>query len=88
MSNELTARAIELIKAAEEIHKASDNYYITVSIGRIEAHVHVSYFGGKSMSFVHFSTSTNDTGNLDIIFDEDLTQAVAFIENIRKKVGV
>lgn len=90
MSNELVTRAIELIKTAEEIHKASEHYYITVSIGRMDADVHISYFADgnpENGTFIQFSTGGVDD-SYDIIFDEDLTQAVAFLDNVKKKVGV
>ena len=90
MKDELLARVMALIPQAADIHKADERYYITVSIGRMDADVHVSYFAdGKSDngSFIHFTTTAGNY-DTDIIEDEDLSQAAAFIENIRKKVGV
>ena len=89
MSNEILTRVQNLITTANEIHKASDNYYISVSIGRMDADVHISYFADgnpENGTFIQFSTG-GFGDPFDIIFDEDLSQAVAFIENIRKKVG-
>lgn len=78
MNDEVIARAMTLIVLADEIHRACDNHYITVSVSRTDAGVFVSRFIGGGQYTRSFST--RDYISEGFIYDPDLTKAAAYLQ--------
>lgn len=85
MKDDIVTRAILMIYKAVDIHRATYDFYISVSIGRMDADVHISHFpDGKieKASFTQFSTDASG----EAIADPELKKAEKKIDTIWKAV--
>ena len=78
MDDVALARAMTLIVLADEIHRADERHYITVSVSRTDVSVCISRFIGKGQYVRHFNT--RDYCDDDLVFDPDLTKAAAYLQ--------
>lgn len=89
MSNELLARAMSLIQKAADIHKATDEYYITVSVGRNDADVHITFFEDgdiEKREAITYCSGEREDGEY-IVADPGLEKAAERIEKIWRAVN-
>lgn len=84
MNDEILARAMTLIPKAADIHKASEEYYITVSVGRNDADVHISHFPDGEVTRQTVEVYCSNVYDEDdcFVFDPDLKKAAERIETI------
>lgn len=83
MNEETLTRAMSLIAQAADIHRMTENIYVSVDVDRHDVSMNVSRFLGGRQYVQRFYTNSYGIKS-EAVIDQDLTKARAYLNMLRR----